>query len=74
MIFSLTMRREPNEMAQHFGELGQQGQKTVEFQCPKVDVAVPAGLEPATSAFEARHSIQLSYGTAGRPNDEATFL
>ena len=26
-------------------------------------MAVPAGLEPATSAFEARHSIQLSYGT-----------
>src|SRR5262245_47938162 len=31
----------------------------------KTRVAVPAGLEPATSAFEARHSIQLSYGTAG---------
>jgi glutamyl-tRNA synthetase len=30
-------------------------------------MAVPAGLEPATSAFEARHSIQLSYGTAGPP-------
>ena len=31
----------------------------------QAQVAVPAGLEPATSAFEARHSIQLSYGTAG---------
>jgi hypothetical protein len=31
-------------------------------------MAVPAGLEPATSAFEARHSIQLSYGTDAHPS------
>src|SRR6186997_380675 len=32
-----------------------------------MELAVPAGLEPATSAFEARHSIQLSYGTDRQP-------
>src|SRR5262245_36818495 len=68
MLRGRIMRRTPNKMAQQLFQLGQQEQKSVDFQCSKVDVAVPAGLEPATSAFEARHSIQLSYGTAEAPD------
>jgi hypothetical protein len=65
MLSGLTIGRKPNKSSQQSRQLGKNGQKTEQFQWPKVKVAVPAGLEPATSAFEARHSIQLSYGTAG---------
>ena len=46
MICSLTMRREPNEMAQHFGQLGQQRQKTWNFNVQKTMWRSRQGLNP----------------------------
>jgi hypothetical protein len=65
MLRGLTMGQKSNKSFQLKSQLETLGQKIVEYQWAKMRVAVPAGLEPATSAFEARHSIQLSYGTAG---------
>ena len=65
MLSSLTIGRKSNKSFQLKSQLETFGQKILEYQWGKTRVAVPAGLEPATSAFEARHSIQLSYGTAG---------
>jgi hypothetical protein len=38
---------------------------TPKLQYSKSPVARPAGFEPATYGFEARRSIQLSYGRIG---------
>ena len=65
MLRGRTIGRKPNKSSQLKSQLGKIGQKVEQFQWLKARLAVPAGLEPATSAFEARHSIQLSYGTAG---------
>jgi hypothetical protein len=38
------------------------GAEDLKLLC-RFDVAIPAGLEPATRGVEIRYSIQLSYGT-----------
>jgi hypothetical protein len=39
--------------------------KLLKTQEVENELAVPAGLEPATRGVEIRYSIQLSYGTVG---------
>ena len=47
----------------HVQKVGKRDWFPVTKSMANIDVAIPAGLEPATRGVEIRYSIQLSYGT-----------